>query len=1252
MKSLRTYTKILTTLLLVSIILTFASCTLLGGSLKLKSFTVDRSTVKTSYYVGEEIDFSGIQATATYSDESLTKVYTFDELTITYDKDITATIGQKTVTVSFMDPNLNVEQRTTVSITVSEDPNAPKHSGYVVDYSGMKTTYLVGETLDFTGVKVIEKFTNGGADVEMTDTTKIAYAFDEDITAAPGSKNVAVTYDGESAGVIPITVKYPEITGITLNSDDVKKNYMVGETIDLTGLTATVTYENGSSETVTEFTAGALDMSTPGDKTVSVSFADPISGVAHTDSFAVKVDGIVDYTVSTDGMTLTYLEGDTVSFDGLVVSAVYYYGSTKVLEATEYTLDYSDDITAVPGNKTVSVKVGDKEIDTIIITVGDIPVASANVENVDLSYRVGETVSLAGLTVTLTYTDGTESDVIALEDLIVVTDLAGLTATAGTKPVSVKYLFDGDIELYANVTVTVYGVDSYTVNTENVKTSYIAGDTADYAGISILANYKDGGAPVAIDPASVTYDVSGALTTVGTTTVHISLNGSVIGSFNLTVGKNTIESTVIGGTFDTSYEVGDTVDFSDLTVTVTYKNGKVVELTYADLKIGAVDTATAGNKTVIVSFTDEINNETAQTSFTVNVIKAKPTVSQFEKPTGINSFDSNNKDAGTLNYGDTGFSGQYLNGDKLYVIGDDNEFRFNPLFSVLDGGTLTSLSAYYTTVDLYLHDGTDYVLLDKVADPTKPTEVSYYNGSELFAVVDTYSGLYSFKTTAEKIKISVLPSEEYYVLNNNNPVVLEARVIDAYNVYEAWQLAVIDNYTKRDDWNAFKNEKGIAGVNPAGIVIHNDIHISASDVPASFFNASTKDVTYYKVVDGVVEETSVAPAGTKYLVDGTVIYRRTSTSDFVIEGNFFAIDTRNFPLIASPAVFDANLDLDYGSDYSNATLFMFEGTSSNWTPVTPPDVTVENVTFIGNASRDNWLDAETDGNLVTAGGLILLKSSRYANTTMTNTLNNSFFIAYFPDYTGVLNVKDSKCYDSYQNGAFVWADSVFNVDNTFINGSGGPIVISQSVKETVNGTEMYLSPVTNVNGSKIETHVTGEEIWFKAVGATSLVGNIKALGGGLDQLVSAVTSQAMGQTVHANWVDGQGKMNIKAILMPKGTGTDALTDAMIQGTATFEGAGIKRWYEATENHNPDWYEILTNPYFQAGAPFLTVVGADGTEHTIYFVQQGEAGTFYDMNGLAIGTESPDTAAIIAAFASADQVVLHQGGLSAVFELYH
>lgn len=930
MKVNSAFSKFLLIVLVFSMVLSMASCSIFGGSLKLESFTVDRSSVKTVYVVGEPIDFNGIRATAVYSDETLSKVYTYDELTISFEAGITDTPGQKIVTVSFVDPHLGVTQRANVQITVNEDPNALKHVSYRIDATNVKTAYVVGETVDFTGIRVYEKFSDN-SEVEITDLSGLTYTPSLDgLAASAGNTAVKVQYNGEDAG-------------------------------------------------------------------------------------------------------------------------------------------------------SVTVKVSDPEVE-----------------------------------------------------------------------------------------------------------------------------------------------------------------------------KNDLVSIVVGGEFKTSYEVGEALDLTGITVTLTYEDGQNVVLEAEDITAEQVDMTAAGVKTVVISFTDPINNEEDYTSVNITVIK-RYDVELFEKPSGVVSFESNNKSAGTLEYGETGFQGEFLLGNRTYVVGDDNEWKFVPGFAYDKDGTLTHVAAFDSTVDLYAKVEGEYVLLEKsVTDATKPNVVTYTDANgAVIAVVDTYRGSYDFEDAAVggEFKLSVLPSESKYKIEGVNVVTFEFKVIDAYNVYEAWQLAVIDNNTDRDDWNAFKNDKGLVGVDPAGIVIHNDIHISASDVPASFFNVSTEDVTYYKVINGVVEETSVAPAGTRYLVDGTHIYRRTSTSDFVIEGNFFAIDTRNFPLIASPAVFDANLELDYGSDYSNATLFMFEATSTNWTPVAVPNVTVDNIAFIGNASRDNWLDGETDGNLVTAGGLILLKSSRYANTTMTNTVNNSFFIAYFPDYSGMLSVNDSKCYDSYQNGAFVWADSVFNVENSYINGSGGPIIISQSVKENINGSEVYLSPVTTITGSKIETHVTGEEVWFKAVGATGIVGNIKALGAGLDQLISTVTG-VMGNTVHANWTDDSGKMNIKAILMPEGSSTDALVDGMIQGTVTFEGEGVERWYEATENHNPDWYEILMNPYFQAGAPFITAVGADGTEHTIYFVQQGESGAFYDMNGLAIGTESPDTAAIIAAFASADQIVLHQGGLSAVFELYH
>ena len=274
-------------------------------------------------------------------------------------------------------------------------------------------------------------------------------------------------------------------------------------------------------------------------------------------------------------------------------------------------------------------------------------------------------------------------------------------------------------------------------------------------------------------------------------------------------------------------------------------------------------------------------------------------------------------------------------------------------------------------------------------------------------------------------------------------------------------------------------------------------------------------------------------------------------------------------------------------------------------------------------------------------------------------VSNCFFISYFSDYQGNLTVNNSKCYDSYQNGAFVWADSNLTINNSFINGTGGPIIIAQSPDPDNNG--VYYNPIVNINNTITETHTSGEEIWFQSVGATeAVVPGIKALGSGLNLLVNTITKQAYGTAINASWVDANNNMNIKAALMSNAdSAEEALYDVMVQGTVATDGTGINRWREYDESTGApktDWAAIialiLSDPDKYSACPFITVYGADGTAYTMYFVQQGESGTFYDLDGKAIGTESPQTTAIIGALVAADEVVLHQGGLSVLFELYH
>ena len=721
-------------------------------------------------------------------------------------------------------------------------------------------------------------------------------------------------------------------------------------------------------------------------------------------------------------------------------------------------------------------------------------------------------------------------------------------------------------------------------------------------------------------------------------------------------GSLKLESFIIDPTsIKTEYSVGDEVDLSGIQATAKYSDESLNKTYgYSELTISGIEglTATAGNKQITVSFMDPHLNVKQEATITIKVLATDPDVTtpddpdqttppagttpdpvvlpevvEFLKPTTLVHFDSANKNAGTLTYGQTGFSGQFAVGGQVYVIGNENEFKLNPGFAIWDesadngNGDIVELKEFYTTVQLFVKDAEEnYVEL--TAKEADKNIVEYYNGDVLMATVNTYKGTYQFTADAadKLVKISVLPSEEKYVVEDVNPVVLEAKVINAYNVYEAWQLAVIDNFNAA--WTDFKAEKGLTNVSVSGIVLHNDIKLTADDAPASFFYTTTADVVYTNTTTGA---TVTIPAGTKYLVDGTMIYERRGAADFVMEGNFFTLDAKSFPLVPSPGVFGKDAGRDYGMDFSNAALFRILIDES--IPEDIVNVTINNISLIGNAARDNFVDSTES--LASAGGLIFLKSSVGAITNINNVIGNSYFITYFTEYKTTLTVTDSKCYDSYQNAVFMWGDATLNLVDTYINGCGGPAAIAQSVWNENR------HPIFNVTGGIIETHLGGQEIWFNAVQATAIVGQIKGLGAGLQQA-------GLG-----NFVDANGQMNIKATLMATGYSADEIVSGLgAQGSIDINGDGISRFQSA---ENVEWMTILQISQYAAQMtgsmpPFLTVYDAAGTAYTVYY----NGTTFVDLAGNAFGTQ-PAHQAMALAFMQADQIVLTHGGLSVVFE---
>lgn len=217
----------------------------------LKSIAVNTPPAKTEYWVNETFDPTGMEITATYSNNTTT---TINGITETDKKDVSwtpetlDTAGKQTVTISYGGKTAEV----TVTVKISEVKEI-KVTGYQKTYSegdpfvpnGMKVTVIYADGKD----KIIESITNNGNQgvtwdpagplTKEIDSVKITYT-DPDQEKGFASANVPVTVQAK-----PVTLESITVSGTY------KTKYISGESFDPAGMTITATYSDGTTKPVT-----------------------------------------------------------------------------------------------------------------------------------------------------------------------------------------------------------------------------------------------------------------------------------------------------------------------------------------------------------------------------------------------------------------------------------------------------------------------------------------------------------------------------------------------------------------------------------------------------------------------------------------------------------------------------------------------------------------------------------------------------------------------------------------------------------------------------------------------------------------------------------------------------------------------------------------------------------------------------------------------------------------------------------------
>ena len=554
------------------------------------SYTVNKKNRPNIYYL--DIDKNGENSTSVvYKFKLRVKSDISDNKSVSFDLSDSSIFKQFNTpdkfTYTTIPTTVNVIAKELSSIEVSKNPD--------------KINYFTGSNdIDVTGGKVKLMYSNGTSE-EIDMTSDMCSKVD---LSSAGTKTVTVTYQGKTT-TFEVVVADKKAVSMTLNGVD-GKSIIEGTKLDVVGMSADITYDDGSVENVAlTDDMVSYDNSKVGQSTATVK----VAGLTKTFTFDVVAKTLEKIEVTTQPDKIRFFLNKTVDFSGAKITASYNNGTTEVVDVTSDMCSSVD--TSTFGEKTVTVTYQGKTA-TFKVYVVDKTAQSLELNGVTgKSVTEGMKLDVTGMTAVIRYDDGSSKTVDITEDMLTYsTDKTG----QATVRVSVEGLtkeFTINVVAKKAVSVKLSGIDNKSV---------VEGMKLDLTGINAEVTYDNGTKEtVKVAENMVAYNTD----KVGNSEATVKI-GDITEKFAFTVVAKTLtEIKVVNAPSKGTYLEGQKFDSTGLSVQAVYNNGTTEDITEA-IKHSDIDTAKAGTKTVTVTY----KGKTA--TFTVEV-KTRDAVDAFNK---------------------------------------------------------------------------------------------------------------------------------------------------------------------------------------------------------------------------------------------------------------------------------------------------------------------------------------------------------------------------------------------------------------------------------------------------------------------------------------------------------------------------------------------------------------------------------------------------------------------------------------------
>ena len=692
----------------------------------------------------------------------------------------------KTATITYTDEFGNLKTTTytydVIDNVTSIDIVAPSKNVYnhgeALALDGTITVhYASGTTNNVTMTSSMIKEGSGAVDMSPT-------SYDDDTQKV--NKKLTIEY---SEGGVTKSIDYPitiinDVKSIAVQDPATKTTYNIGDTLDVTGLSISVTRATGTPKVVTvtpDMITGFDSSKENTNLSLTISYTE--NGITKTATYEVSVvDSVKSITINgTPQSEVKYGEELDLSKIKLDVTK----GSGTIQETVTDSMISGYDKTKL-GKQTVTITYGGQTT-TFDVTVKDyVTKIEVNPSSVTGTYNdeLSKLITDNSIKYTVTYAKAGAQSPIALAESMV----SGYNkATTTAQNLTITYT-DNDSSSYTNgnnfttsLQVTLMNTVSGITITPPTKTTYNHGDSLDLAGGEINLTYEDGtsgtldiskatitesdGSPLNMSPAS--YD--GTQKVDKTLKIEYSKDGQT-GTVNypITIINDIKSIAVHDPATKTTYNIGDTLDVTGLSILVTRAMGTTGVVTVTpDMVTGFDSSKENTNLSLTISYTE--NGITKTATYEVSVVDS------------VKSITINGTPQSEVKYGEE----LDLSKIKLDVTKGSGTIQETVTDSMISGYDKTKLGKQTVTIT---YGGQTTTFDVTVKDYVTKIEV---NPS---SVTGTYNDELSKLITDNSIKYTVT----YAKAGAQSPIALAESMVSGYNKATTTAQNLTITYTDND----------------------------------------------------------------------------------------------------------------------------------------------------------------------------------------------------------------------------------------------------------------------------------------------------------------------------------------------------------------------------------------------------------------------------------------------------------------------